>query len=160
MSEKKSNKSHQTLWSSGGSMVFRKKIWDELGGFDQLFNPFYEEDVDLGYRATKRGYINIFEPESKVEHYKETGVIAQNYSKSEVAKTAQRNQLLLIWKNITDLEMIREHQMALVKMLLTHPKYWEVYLKALQKKSAILEKRKIEQKFTKLTDKEILERYG
>jgi GT2 family glycosyltransferase len=152
-------KAHQTLWASGGSMVFRKKVWEELGGFDLAFNPFYEEDVDLGYRATKRGFINIFEPESEVEHYKEPGVIAQNYSQAKINKTAQRNQLLLIWKNIHDPKMMREHQAALFKMLLIHPKYWEVFLKALILLPQILEKRKIEKKHAKVSDKEIFNKF-
>ncbi len=151
---------HQTLWASGGSMVFKKSTWDELKGFDECFNPFYEEDVDLGYRAIKRGYISIFEPKARVEHYKEPGVIEENYSKSTVAKTAQRNQLFLIWKNIHDPKMIKEHQKALIKILLTQPKYWRIFLKALVKLPRILEERKIEQKSTKLSDKEILEKYG
>src|SRR5206468_7818529 len=73
----------------------RSSDLDKLGGFDELFNPFYEEDVDLGYRARKRGFINIFEPKSKVEHYKEKGVISLNFSQTLIAKTAQRNQLQL-----------------------------------------------------------------
>jgi GT2 family glycosyltransferase len=159
MSEQINEKPHQTLWASGGSMIFRKDVWEQLKGFDENFNPFYEEDVDLGYRATKRGYINIWEPDAKVEHYKEPGVIAQNYSRQTVAKTAQRNQLLFIWKNITDPEMMKEHQKALKKMLLTHPKYWQIYLAARKRRSAILTEKEVEQKFAKLTDREILDKY-
>src|SRR5579884_918176 len=125
MSEDKTTDSHQTLWSSGGSGIFRKDLWEKLGGLDTLFAPFYEEDLDLGYRATKRGYINIFEPSAHVEHYKEPGVNQQYFSTSFVSKVAQRNQLFFIWKNITDKEMTKQHIKALIKMLLTHPKYWQ-----------------------------------
>ena len=40
-----------TLWVSGGSGAFRKSIWDKLGGLNELYNPFYWEDIDLSYRA-------------------------------------------------------------------------------------------------------------
>ena len=44
-----------TLWVSGGSGAFRKTIWETLGGLNELYNPFYWEDIDLSYRALKSG---------------------------------------------------------------------------------------------------------
>ncbi len=154
--DKKIDEAHQTLWVSGGSGLFRKDIWNELGGLDEMFDPFYEEDVDLGYRATKRGYINLWEPKAKVNHYKETGVIEENFSRSRIAEIAQRNQLLFIWKNITSKKLFSEHKKALVKMLLKNPKYWFVFLSALSKKSEVAKKRKIEEAQAKLTDEQVL----
>lgn len=146
---------HRTLWASGGSGIFRKSIWDELGGLDEMFNPFYEEDVDLGYRATKRGFINIWEPKAKVEHYKEPGVISMNFSQSKVQKTAQRNQLIFIWKNITSEQLFAEHKKALAKMLIQHPKYWGTFLSTLQRFPEIKKRREIEKREAKLTDEEV-----
>jgi GT2 family glycosyltransferase len=159
MSKTSITEAHQTLWASGGSSIFRKDLWEKLEGFDELFNRFYEEDIDLGYRATKRGYINIFEPRAKVEHYREPGVIQQNFSKSLVAKVAQRNQLYFIWKNIHDKDLINSHIRALIKMLILHPKYWEIFLSAVVHLPAILSEREIEKREAKITDREILEKF-
>ncbi|MEK7112365.1 MAG: glycosyltransferase family 2 protein, partial [Patescibacteria group bacterium] len=53
----KDNKAHDTFWVSGGSAVLRRNIWKKLGGMDErLLSPFYWEDLDLCYRAAKRGY--------------------------------------------------------------------------------------------------------
>jgi|SRR5690348_2705225 len=160
MSGEKVKEAHETLWSSGGSGIFRKSVWEKLGGFDTLYEPFYEEDTDLGYRALKRGYKNIFEPNSRVEHYKEPGVISQSFSKESIYKVAQRNQLIFIWKNITDPELIKQHILGLIKMLLTHPKYWGIFLAALVKLPKVLEKRKIEKREQKVSDLEILNKYN
>ena len=157
--KEKTEESHETLWASGGSGIFRKTVWDQLGGLDELFNPFYEEDLDIGYRARKRGYINIMEPESHVEHYKEKGVISLNFSQSLVTKTAQRNQLLFIWKNITDQKMMNEHRMALIKMLVLHPKYWEIYLAARKRWSELKKKRDVEISKEVISDEEILSKF-
>lgn len=146
---------HRTLWASGGSGIFKKSIWQELSGLDELFNPFYEEDADLGYRATKRGYLNLWEPKSVVEHYREPGVISTHFSKQFVDKIAQRNQLFFIWKNITSDKLISEHVKALAKRLLQHPKYWQVFLSALIKRPQILAKREVEKKQSKLSDEEV-----
>lgn len=160
----KTDQPHRTLWASGGSSVFRKSLWDALGGLDPLYDPFYEEDVDLGYRATKRGYINIWEPKSKVEHYyqgvasgdKEVGVIAANFSRDTIRKTAERNHLIFIWKNITSPKLTAEHKSALVKILAIHPRYWSTFLAAVKHFPEIMKKREIEKKEAKLTDEEVL----
>lgn len=151
---------HQTLWASGGSGVFRKSIWEALGGFDELFNPFYEEDMDLGYRATKRGYINLWDSNAKVEHYREPGVISQHFSKEQISKVAQRNQLIFIWKNITSEKLINEHKKALIKKLASNPKYLSVFTTALIRLPKVLEKRGIEKKEAVLTDEQILGKFS
>lgn len=148
-------KAHQTLWASGGSSFFRKSIWEELGGMDELFNPFYVEDVDLGYRATKRGYINIWEQRSRVEHYKESGVIENHFSESTISNIAERNMLIFIWKNITSEKLMAEHQLALAKRLMQHPKYWLIFLAALKKYPEIMSERQREKKYAQLADEEV-----
>lgn len=152
--------SHETMWASGGSGIFRKTIWIELGGFDPLYNPFYVEDLDLGYRAFKRGFINIWEKNAKVEHYKQKGVIAEHFSKQYVSTIAERNQLIFIWKNITDLSLISSHLLTLVRRLITHPKYWSIFLQALIHLPEILTKRAKAKKWYILTDKEILKKFN
>lgn len=159
-SQEKTSTAHETLWSSGGSGIFRKSTWEKLGGFDTLYAPFYEEDTDLGYRAVKRGYKNIFEPKSKVEHYKEKGVNELNFSKNFISKTAQRNQLLFIWKNITSDELTRQHQLTMTKMLFKHPKYWSTFSAALKFLPEVLKKREVEKRDQKLTDEEILRMFS
>lgn len=151
------DKPHQTLWASGGSGFFRKSLWDELGGLDDLYNPFYVEDIDLGFRATKRGYINIWEPRSKVEHYKEKGVIENSFSKNIISSTSERNILIFIWKNITSPKLISDHKRALFKRLIKHPKYWIIFMRALSKFPKIMEKRKTEKIYAKLTDEEVFD---
>lgn len=150
---------HETLWASGGSGIFRKRVWDQLGGLDELFNPFYEEDIDLGYRAVKSGFINIWVKDSKAEHYKQKGVIEENFSKSKIAGIAQRNQLLFIWKNITDTNYLKSHILNLFINCITHPKYIAVFFAALTKLPQVIEKRREAKKYFQLPDREIFEKY-
>ncbi len=49
-------------------MAFRRDRWAELGGFDDLYHPFYWEDVDLGYRAWARDWRVLYEPAAVVYH--------------------------------------------------------------------------------------------
>ncbi len=97
-----------TLWVSGGSGAFRKSIWEKLGGFNELFAPFYWEDIDLAYRALKSGYKIIFEPRSVVVHEHERGAIKTKYSASDIKTIAYKNQFIFVWGN-ADLSLILSH---------------------------------------------------
>ncbi len=88
-----------SLWASGGSSMFRKSYWDKLSGLDEIYAPFYWEDIDISYRALKSGYKVIFEKKSIVVHKHEKGSIRKYYSKNQVKKIAYRNQFIFAWKN-------------------------------------------------------------
>lgn len=91
-----------TAWVSGGSGIFRKSIWDKLGGMDDIYNPFYWEDIDLSYRARKNGYKLIFEPQSIVDHYHESGAIKECFTDNYIKQISARNQFVFIWKNLAN----------------------------------------------------------
>lgn len=103
----------KTLWVSGGAGIFRKSIWEKLGGLDTLYNPFYWEDIDLSYRALKAGYKLVFEPKSVVMHNQEKGAIRNLYTPGQVKTIAYRNQILFVWLNITDFSLLRQHLLYL-----------------------------------------------
>lgn len=98
-----------TLWVSGGSGAFNKKIWDILGGLDSLYAPFYYEDIDISYRAQKSGYSVFFEPKALVKHEHEKGAIKSHYSFEQIKTIAYRNQFIFVWKNMTDKNLIAAH---------------------------------------------------
>lgn len=102
------NKSN-TLWVNGGSGAFRKSIWDNLGGLNELYNPFYWEDIDLSYRALKSGYKVLFEPKSAVYHEHEKGAIKSKYSSSQIRIISYRNQFIFSWENATDYSLQVSH---------------------------------------------------
>lgn len=94
-----------TLWVNGGSGAFRKNIWEKLGGFDRIYNPFYWEDIDLSYRALKSGYDIFFESKSVVIHEHEKGIIKRKFSQYKIKSIAYRNQFIFMWKNLTDIDL-------------------------------------------------------
>lgn len=54
-------------WLSGACVLVRRSAFEEVGGFDDGYFMYFE-DVDLGYRLTKAGYRNVYEPASTVLH--------------------------------------------------------------------------------------------
>lgn len=56
-----------TDWVSGACIMTTKKVYQELGGFDeQIF--MYMEEVDLLYRAHQKGYTTGFTPDARFIH--------------------------------------------------------------------------------------------
>jgi len=64
-----------TLFTSGGFMAVNREKFLQLDGFNRLFYPAYAEDLDLCFRAWRRGWRCIFEPASMVYH-RENGTFA------------------------------------------------------------------------------------
>lgn len=151
---------HETLWARGGSGIFRKSLLDKLGGMDETLNPFYEEDFDLGYRATKRGYKILWAKECVVRLPDEKGVIETNFGQKAFSRVAQRNQLLVLWKNITDNSLLISHLWYLTAQCLIHPRYMMVVWSALARLPQILEKKTQEKAYLKLNDRQVLEKYS
>ena len=54
-------------WVSGCAMVFRKEVFDLIGGFDDSFFVFYE-DIDFCYRLKEAGYTVVYNPAIVVSH--------------------------------------------------------------------------------------------
>jgi len=154
----KTDKPHDTFWVSGGSGIFRRDIWMKLGGMDEkLFSPFYWEDVDLSYRAQKRGYTLLWDPRSKVIHEHETTIKRINRKKRE--RIQERNHLLFIWKNLTSQNLMRKHISGLFLRILKHPGYFLVFLMALAKLRTVESLKKKEFKEGKVSDESIFARF-
>lgn len=106
-----------TAWADGGSSLIRKSAFCQFGGFDELYSPFYMEDIDLSYRAWKSGQKVEFSEEYVVEHHHST-TIGSLFTQSHISSIAFQHQLLFIWMNIHDSNMIRAHLIALPVFIL------------------------------------------
>lgn len=154
MPEKEHNVSQQTFWVSGGSGVFRRDVWVKLGGMDErLFSPGYWEDIDLSYRALKRGYSLLWESKAKVVHEHES--TASKFPKGHFDKIRERNQLLFIWKNLTSRSLFRKHVAGLLTRLAKHPGYIKIVLMALIRIKDVIRLGNKEKKETKVSDEAI-----
>ena len=53
---------------AGASLMIRKDLFDELGGFDDLYAPAYYEDTDLCMKVRQRGLEVRYQAKSEVVH--------------------------------------------------------------------------------------------
>lgn len=56
-------------WLSGACLLVRRAAFDAIGGFDERYF-LYMEDVDLGDRLDKAGWLNVYVPSAEVLHQK------------------------------------------------------------------------------------------
>lgn len=150
-------------WAEGGSMIFDKTKYKHISGFDTLYSPFYWEDIDLSYRAWKAGYTIRFDTSVVVEHHHES-TIATYFQKSRINTIAYRNQIITIWKNISDPLYFAEHIFYLIKTLLTqtikgHHEFAKGLGMAISVLPDILRKRQELWGTWKKTDREIFEKF-
>lgn len=157
--KKESKVVHESFYVSGGSGVFRKKIWQKLSGMDErLLSPFYWEDIDICYRALKRGYICLWEPRAIVEHHHESTI--SKFPQKYVARVKERNQLLMLWKNVHSKPLIKKHIAALIKRLSKHPGHLIVVMMALSRLGVALKARKKEIRESSVSDEAIFARFS
>src|SRR3990167_1824659 len=157
-SGKEKDRPVDSFWVNGGSGVFKRSIWMKLKGMDEaLLSPFYWEDIDLSYRAAKRGYRLLWEPRANVIHKHESTMM--KLSQKRVAKIRERNQLIFIWKNLTSANMFKKHIKGLFRRLFKNPGYIRIVLAALVKLPKILAARKKEKRESKVSDEAIFARF-
>jgi GT2 family glycosyltransferase len=94
---------------TGGNALYDREKFQELGGFDKLYHPFYWEDTDLCFRAWKRGWRIVNEPAAVVVHHQKMGAIKKNFDRDYIREIRTRNRFLFLWKNLTDPLYWAEH---------------------------------------------------
>lgn len=83
--------------SCAGAAIYRRKIFDEIGLFDENFFAYYE-DVDISYRANIYGYKNLFASKAIVYHI---GSASSGSRHNDFkVRLAARNNIYLIYKNM------------------------------------------------------------
>jgi GT2 family glycosyltransferase len=77
---------------SGGAAFYRRSALDDAGGFDFAYFAYFE-DVDLGYRLRRAGWVTAYEPRARVLHH--GGATLGHFSADHV-RLLVRNELLTV----------------------------------------------------------------
>lgn len=63
------NLRRDTDYISGAAILVPTALWQDVGGFDELFTPAYCEDSDLAMRLRNLGWRVVYQPGSVVVHF-------------------------------------------------------------------------------------------
>lgn len=90
----------ENLYAIGACVAYDRAKLRELGGYAEIYRPYLFEDVDLSYRAWKRGWRSLYEPGATVHHYSSATI---GRTKKRTKRTIYfRNRFLFHWINLTD----------------------------------------------------------
>lgn len=143
--------SDRIFWASGAAFTISKKLFIDLGGFDETFQ-FHMEEIDLCWRALKKGKSIFYCPKSVVYHL---GAGSLSETSSRKLFYNYRNSLLMLTKNIEKYLMLKifsrllldglsgirfllkglpNHTLAIIK---SHFAYYYLLKKALQSRNQL-----------------------
>jgi GT2 family glycosyltransferase len=83
-----------SMYLSGANAFINKKIFLSLGGFNELFSPFYVEDFELSLRAWRLGFKCYYDYNAICRH-RISSIIVNDYKKKKVKKIYNRNKMFL-----------------------------------------------------------------
>ncbi len=148
----------EITFPSGAAFLIEKRIFNELGGFDESYF-FYYEDTDFGWRLRLKGYKAILAPKAKVYHKYFFGRHAKKFYYAErnriitIFKNYQRKTLFLILPPFLLTEIgIMTYFLINGTLLSKLRGYFWIY----RNMDKLLESRSIVQKTRKVSDKEIV----
>lgn len=98
----------ESLTSHAANGAFHRERFTALGGFDDLYLPGIMEDVDLCFRAYKKGYRCYYQPRSVVYH-KGRESFKKEFKEKRIDEFAHRNTFLFMWKNIRSGAYLFQH---------------------------------------------------
>ncbi len=154
-------KDHQPFYSffgSGAYTAYDASKLSMLGGFCELLAPIYWEDVEICYRAWKRGWTVEYEPDSVVYHL--SSATMGNDRKRKIRMITERNRLLMTWINLHDRIWLSAHLVWLVFKLLgatvsLNRVYWQSFWQAVTQIRGVRQARRKEIKSSVHSDREV-----
>tara|TARA_B100000686_G_scaffold353035_1_gene457024 strand:- start:272 stop:1231 length:960 start_codon:yes stop_codon:yes gene_type:complete len=160
--EKPENHLSQTLFACGGAFMVNRKRYLDLGGFDTIYHPLYYEEIDLSYRALKRGWKVLYEPQS-IAYHKVQGTITKQEKLEQIGLISARNNYLFVWRNILDYNMTASFLFNIPLFLFRDlfrfkTRFWTAFFMALRRVPQAIKTRRRENNEIIYSDREILER--
>lgn len=158
-----------TFFASGGAMAMRRSVYVGLGGLDEIYAPGYVEDTDLCYRAWKRGWKVLWEPQSTFFHMgggffapRKPG-LKRYVMLCKVRYYMRRNAFYFYWKNLTDAKAWRDYwkhfpRRALAALASGDVLYFAGLARAITRIGDIKPRRRGELQATTVSDAEVFEK--
>lgn len=98
------DREEEVLWPDGCAAMYRKRMLDEIGGFDEDFFA-YGDDAELGLRARVAGWRCIYTPAAVVRHHrgstlgKDSGWRLQLIERNRILLALKLFPWSLLWLN-------------------------------------------------------------
>jgi glycosyltransferase involved in cell wall biosynthesis len=91
------------LYGSGGCTLYDAAKLEALGGFDEVYQPAYVEDLDLGVRAWLRGWPSVYCADARVLH-EHRATTARYFSPQDLDRALEINYVQFLARAIGEPE--------------------------------------------------------
>jgi O-antigen biosynthesis protein len=95
------------LYGSGGCSLFEAGKLSALGGMDEVYEPAYVEDLDLGFRGWQQGWPSVFVADARVIHRHRT-TTSRYYSPEFLERTLELNYLRFLARVVAEPRVFRQ----------------------------------------------------
>jgi len=112
----KTRSSLYSFFLTGANALIDRKKLTELGGFNEIFNPYYGEDVDLGLRAWRLGYKCYYEHNAICRHPNSATIKKEPAEKIKIISS--RNKMYLHFIHFNSFEQAFYLLKLLLKIIL------------------------------------------
>jgi len=114
-------------------------ILKSLGGFDEIYSPYYWEDSDLAIRAIRKGHSIVYEP-SCIVYHKASSTIAATQTNAKRNIISRRNKFIFAWKHMTNSSQWRNHVFStilsvLLRWVILDYKYYVGFFLAIKRRA-------------------------
>ena len=106
-----------TVFFQAGACLINRGKFLSLEGFAPFYRPGYWEDYDLGYRACRIGWTNLYEPRAMAYHLGKSSM-TRLLGQRGVSRVTRRNHLLFNWANLDDYGLLIDHLLGLPFLIL------------------------------------------
>jgi GT2 family glycosyltransferase len=149
-----------SMFAGGGSAMFDREKFIKIGRFETLLSPFYWEDVELSYRAWKRGYTVLYEPRSVTRHRVSSTI--SKLDQRAVNRIEQRNRLIYHWIHLHDRLMMVCHVLWVLLLAATaplrlNPTFISSCVAALKRAPQIRKRRLEEKRTARRSDRDVFD---
>lgn len=98
----------ENLYAIGACVAYDRQKLELLGGYAaELYTPYLFEDVDLSYRAWKRGWRSLYDPAGTVYHLSSATINRQGKRRKRTIYFS--NRFVFHWANLTDRLLLGKH---------------------------------------------------
>jgi GT2 family glycosyltransferase len=149
-----------SMFASGGSALYDRGRLLALGAFDALFSPGYWEDVEISYRAWKRGWTIVYEPRAVVYH--QVSSTMRRLSDRLRWRLQQRNRLMFHWIHLHERRYLLSHLLWVGLLFVTaplrlQPLYMLAVIDAVRRLPQIRQRRRDEERLARRSDREVFQ---
>ena len=98
------NDTMYTFYLCGGNAIIDRRKLLELNGLSEIYEPFYQEDVDLSVRAWLSGWKLYFNSQA-VCYHKHSATVKKYFEPAYIRNIAKRNRLTISYIYLTGYQL-------------------------------------------------------